>query len=142
MRRLSNLGDNIKLDIGCGEFKIDGFVSMDWQDFGQEIVWDINHGIPLPNDSVSELHTSHFIEHIEVKDIINLILEIVRVCKNGAKVTLIAPHADTLEAYYICHYSLWNEQRIEGICKEIKQMELIKTYKEGINFIANIIIKK
>jgi len=143
MRRLINTTDNIKLDIGCGKFKKEGFIGMDKREFEQEVLWDINHGIPFPNDSVSEIYSSHFVEHLREDEIKNFVLEMMRVCKNDAKIQLICPHADAEEAYYICHYTRWNKQRIEGICSEFrKTLNLIDTSIDGINFIMNLIIKK
>lgn len=142
MRRLPKIQDNIKLDIGCGAFKREGYTGMDWQDFGQEIIWNINEGIPLPNDSVEEVYSSHFIEHLKEDEIYNFIVEVRRVCKSGAKVQLIVPHADTQEAYYICHYTRWNELRMEGICSEFENIKLVDMSVEGIHFKTNIIINK
>ena len=143
MRKVDNFGDNIKLDIGCGKFKRNGFIGMDWQDFGQEIIWDINHGIPLPGNSVSEFYTSHFVEHLKEHEILNFIQEMMRVCKNGANVTIIVPHSGCEEAYYICHYTRWSEQRVRGICSEFKDTLIINTIKiEGINLITNLTINK
>ena len=143
MRRLISTQDNIKLDIGCGEFKRDGFVGMDKTDFNQEILWDINHGIPLPNDSVSELYSSHFIEHLREHEINNFVIEMMRVCKDKAVVQLICPHASTDEAYYICHYTRWDEQRVRGICMEFGgRISLIGMEVKGINFIIDLIINK
>ena len=143
MRRLTNITDNIKLDLGCGAFKREGFIGMDKREFEQEILWDINEGIPLMNETVSEIYSSHFVEHLREHEIYNFITEMMRVCKNDAKVQLICPHADVPEAYYIHHYTRWNEARIQGICSEFrKRLILVGTETEGINFIMNLIIKK
>lgn len=135
--------DNTKLDIGCGQNKIDGFIGMDKRDFGQEILWDINHGIPFPNDSISEIHSSHFVEHLKEHEINNFINELMRVCVNGAKIQISCPHSSVKEAYYICHYTRWDEQRIEGICSEFrKTLEIVDMEVKGINFITNLKINK
>lgn len=123
----------IKLDLGCGRNKIKDFTGLDQLEFGQEILWDATKGIPLPDNSVDELHSAHFIEHIAEKDIAVIFQEILRVCKNGALVTLFCPHSSVPEAYYVCHLSLWNEQRIEGICRELyeraSKFEIIENKK-------------
>ena len=106
-----------KLNLGCGKKKVEGFMGMDIVDYGQEIVWDIRNGIPLPNDSISEIYSTDFIEHLRNEDIDNLIHEIIRVCKNGATVQLRCPHSDTDEAYYSGHLSLWDRRRFCAICK-------------------------
>ena len=142
MRKLIPIELPCKLDIGCGHGKITGFVGMDHLDFGQEIVWDINNGIPLPDNSVSALHASHFMEHLENKELTNFFSEVIRVCPTGTKVTLIVPHADTIEAHYLCHYSLWDESKIAGIIKDSPNLELESTERDGIHFTMNIKVKK
>ncbi len=131
-----------KLDIGCGKNKISNFIGMDWEDFGQEIIWDIKYGIPLPNDSLTDIHSSHFIEHLHIEDLMLFFNEIVRVSKNGCKITFICPHKDCIEAHYVCHYTLWDENKIQGICKEFKNLELVSTSRNGINIIIQLKINK
>lgn len=142
MRRLSQLQFPIKLDIGCGKFKLDGFVGFDQLDFGQEIVWNINHGIPLPNDSVCEAYSSHTIEHLEVKELENFFSEVIRVCLPDTILTLKAPHSSDPKAHYLCHYSLWNEKVITGIVEDSPNLELIETHQESYHFVATLKIKK
>lgn len=142
MRKLANLQFPIQLDLGCGKNVIEGFVGMDKLDFGQEIVWDINHGIPLPDNSVSKLHSSHMLEHIRPEDLPNFFSEIVRVCVPDAWATIIVPHADTDEAHYLCHYSLWNESKMRGVVKDSPNIEIREMTRDGIHFISELIIKK
>ena len=73
MRRLPKLEGEIKLDIGCGKYKKNGYIGMDKREYNQEILWDINHGFPFPNDSVDEIYTSHTVEHLREHEIQNFI---------------------------------------------------------------------
>lgn len=142
MRRLPNLTFPIRLDLGCGHSKIDGFVGFDQLDFGQEIVWNFNQGIPLPDNSVEKLHSSHTLEHVRPEDLPNFFSEIVRICVPDAWVTIIVPHADTDEAHYLCHYSLWNESKMRGVVKDSPNIEIRDMSRDGIHFISELIIKK
>ncbi len=142
MRRLSALTFPIKLDLGCGQNKIDGHVGMDIREYKQEILWDINHGIPLPNSSVKELFTSHFFEHLSKAELPNAFSEIIRICLPGAPVKIIVPHADTIEADFLCHYTFWNEKMIAGIVMDSPNLELVSTSREGIHFTMNLTVKK
>lgn len=143
MRRLPvNLDLPINLDLGCGQNKIDLHVGMDQLDFKQEIVWDINHGIPLPNSSVKKIFSSHFFEHLTKKELPNAIYEMVRVCVPDAPITIIVPHADTIEAHFLCHYTYWNEAMIKGIVMDCPNLELLSTSREGIHFTMNLKVKK
>lgn len=142
MRRLPGLPFPVRLDLGCGKNKIDNFVGMDELDFGQEIVWDATEGIPLPNDSVEALHSSHFFEHIRWEDVQTVLDDIVRVCKNGSRLTIIVPHSETKEAHYLCHRSLWNERVAEGIVADHPNLSLESTGRNGIHFTMQIIVDK
>lgn len=143
MRKLPQLNLPVKLDLGCGQNKLSDHTGMDFQDYGQEILWDINHGIPLPNNSVSKFYSSHFFEHLKKEELPNVFLEIHRVCINDAPVTIIVPHADTHQAHYLCHYTYWNEQMIKGIIEDsFGRIELLSTSRESINFIMNMKVKK
>jgi predicted SAM-dependent methyltransferase len=101
-----------KLEIGCGERKQKGFVGIDLRDCGQEIVWDVREGIPLPDGSVDEIISSHTIEHFSDDEVREVFKEIYRVLKNGGTTYHILPHVDDPRAYYFDHKTFWNEDRI------------------------------
>lgn len=142
MRRLPALTFPIKLDIGCGKGKIDEHIGFDVLDFGQEIVWNINDGIPLPDNSVSAIFTSHFVEHLKIDELANFFSEVVRVAINEAPFEIWCPHSDTIQAHYLCHYSFWDEDAIKGIVEDCPNLELLETRREGYHFIAKLKIKK
>ena len=142
MRRIPHFNFPIKIDLGCGKNKIDGHVGVDRDDFGQEVVWDATHGLPFPNDSVDGFHSSHFFEHIRWEDLAYLLSEIIRVCKGGTRITIVVPHAETKEAYYLCHYSRWNEQVVEGIVADSPNLEFETSGRRGINFDFTLIVRK
>lgn len=142
MRRLPAFTFPIKLDLGCGKGKIDGYVGLDCNDYGQEIVWDANQGIPLPNDSVDAFHSSHFLEHIRWEEMSNLLSEIVRVCKHGTPLQIIVPHGDTKEAFYLCHYTRWNEQVVHGIVADQPNLKLVALGRRDIHFDITLSVHK
>lgn len=116
----------LKLDIGCGKNKKEGFIGVDIIDFeGVDLVADLGqkqwrfesvpadlrvrvdfvpaerssspHGFYfLPNDSVSEVHCSHFIEHLtnlnDRWERVNFFNELYRILKPGATAQLFFPH--------------------------------------------------
>jgi len=91
------LRNGIKLNLGCGVVKMGGFINLDKADVGQEILWDLEEGIPLPDDSVVEVYAKQTLEHIH--DIIFVMNEIWRVCKDGAMVYITVPHSETPQAW-------------------------------------------
>lgn len=82
----------MKIDIGCGKNCQEGFEGIDALDFGQKHVHDIREGIPFEDNSVEEVHCSHFIEHLTWPERVNFINELYRVMQDGSKCTLILPH--------------------------------------------------
>lgn len=138
MSRVPHLKFPIKIDIGCGMNKIDEHIGIDILDYDQEIVWDVRCGLPLPDNSVELVHSSHFFEHLTWEEVVKLFPEIVRVCSYGAIVTIIVPHNKTKEAFDVCHKSFWSKRMIEGICFSSKRLKLVSTKISGINLIITI----
>jgi len=121
------------LDLGCG--KNPRGTGADILDFGQEIVWDLTKGIPLPDNSVKSIVSSHFLEHLTVPQIDDIVREMIRLCKNGAEIEVRLPHADSDEAMFLPHYTLWNEQRVRGIAlgyEYSNTLETIETSRNGM----------
>lgn len=94
-------GVPLKIDIGCGKNKKDGFRGMDRIPFpGVDYVFDVGkERWPFINDEISEAHTSHFVEHLTSIERIHFCNELYRTLKTGAKCTLIVPHWSSCRAY-------------------------------------------
>lgn len=118
----------MRLDLGCGKNKKEGFFGVDIIHFeGVDVVCDlrrnwyvekeadlINMQVPLfetgngdsvgeaylfRDNSVDELHCSHFVEHLKAQERITFMNECHRVLVPGGKLTLIAPHWASCRAY-------------------------------------------
>lgn len=119
----------LKLDLGCGKNKREGFIGVDSRSFeGVDVVCDLsaktwtvakeddlrNKSVPLfasndgdevgeayifHDESVDEVHCSHFVEHLTATGRINFVNEIYRVLRKGGKATLITPHWASCRAY-------------------------------------------
>ena len=123
----------IKIDLGCGGNKHEGCFGIDWsrENSDADIIADLNNGIPLLDNTVDEVFTSHFLEHIG--DLIGMMKEIHRVCKNGARVHIWVPHGLNrmgIEGPEHKHYFAWCtldhfcfgiESRIPRLFKMIKK---------------------
>jgi predicted SAM-dependent methyltransferase len=71
----------IKLELGSGNIKgEDGWTTVDID--GADINWDLKRGIPLPNDSVDKIYSSHLLEHIPYEQLIILL----KLCRSVLKV--------------------------------------------------------
>lgn len=103
-----------KINLGCGWKPVKGTIGIDYKSCGQDMIWDIAGGIPFPDDSVSEVHMNHFIEHFTLVDLANVFWEIYRVCMNGALIYIHVPHDTGEQAYHPGHSTFWNETVMEG----------------------------
>lgn len=86
----------MRLNLGCGFNKRDGFHNVDkFEDCSPDEVVDLEQfPWPWPNDSVDEIFLTHVLEHLGATSDVyfNVIREMYRVCRDGAKVTITVPH--------------------------------------------------
>jgi hypothetical protein len=90
----------IKLDLGCGKNKKEGFLGVDQRKFpGVDVVTDLNGKWPWKDGTVEEISASHIIEHFTGKQRVHIFNEMYRVLREGATVTIITPHWNSNRAY-------------------------------------------
>lgn len=108
----------MKLDLGCGKNKREGFIGVDTMAFdGVDIVLNLAEKMQIANsfdpllphtvwkpwpwekESVEEVHCSHFLEHLTNAERVHFYNELYRVMKTGAKCQLIVPHWSSGRAY-------------------------------------------
>lgn len=117
--KLQKAPEVIKLDLGCGKNKKDGFTGVDSIKFDNvDMVVNLverepfkggnfyeawNNPVfkpwPWENESVDEVHCSHFVEHLDAKERINFVNELYRILRTGGKATVITPHWSSNRAY-------------------------------------------
>lgn len=90
----------VKLNLGSGPSKMDGFLSVDSISFpGIDVVTDLTKKFPWENNSVEEIHASHVVEHFDAMERVHFINEVHRVLIPGGKATIITPHWASCRAY-------------------------------------------
>jgi hypothetical protein len=90
----------VKLDFGCGKNKQPGFIGVDSLAFeGVDIVADLRQPWQWADDSVDEVHSSHFVEHLTNPERVHFWNELGRVLKKGATARIITPHWSNACAY-------------------------------------------
>jgi hypothetical protein len=88
-----------RIDIGCGKVPKEGFIGIDAINFGQKHVLDVRKGLPFKANSVDEVHSSHFVEHLTGEERIGFFNELHRVMKNGATAHIVTPNWSHACAY-------------------------------------------
>ena len=92
--------DSILLELGSGPKKgSNGWITVDLS--GADICHDLRKGIPLPNESVDRIYTSHMFEHIPYKDLVFFIKECYRVLKRGGELSVCVPNAGLYIKAYV-----------------------------------------
>lgn len=91
----------MKLDLGCGKNKQEGFHGVDSIAFdGVDTVMDVRvTPWPWEDNSVDEVHSSHFLEHLTGPERVEFFNELYRVIKPGAQARFITPHWSHERAY-------------------------------------------
>lgn len=90
----------VKLDIGCGKNKREGFIGIDQYDMeGVDVVMDVRKTWGYADNSVDEVVCSHFVEHLTSNERVHFYNELYRVLKPKAKATIITPHWASNRAY-------------------------------------------
>jgi SAM-dependent methyltransferase len=103
--RKGSAAEPLKIDIGCGKNKREGFKGLDRREFpGVDIVHDVTkYPWPFKTSSVDEVHCSHFLEHLDHNSNnparVRFMNELYRVLKPGGKATIITPHWCSNRAY-------------------------------------------
>ncbi len=100
MKNLNKSSKSRKLNIGCGRDYKFGYINIDIDpSVKPDIVRDIEKGLPFDDNSVDEIYCSHTLEHIH--DLLFVLREFYRVCKNKAKITIIVPLMDASDMTHV-----------------------------------------
>ncbi|HJN62443.1 MAG TPA: class I SAM-dependent methyltransferase [Candidatus Parcubacteria bacterium] len=78
----------VKLDIGCGKNKKEGFIGIDIDPNSDADIVTSALNLPFENSSVDEISSSHLVEHFPPAKLQKFFDEIYRVLKPGAKAGL------------------------------------------------------
>jgi predicted SAM-dependent methyltransferase len=129
-RKIPKYTEPIRINLGCGEKEGD-YIGIDIRDCGQKMIWDIKDGLPFPDESVDEIYSCHFLEHLDDEETIDLLVEVARVLKKGGKFENRLPHQQHPTAFYIGHKTFWNEARIESLPRVLQIIGKFKILRNG-----------
>ena len=122
-----------KINLGGGNTKMEGYINIDILNFKEvDIVHDLSKGIPIEENSVDEIFSSHFLEHVE--DMIFVMKEIYRVCKPGAIIKIKVPYFSSIGAFKDpTHKSFYTNKTFDYFDK-LKTGVSIPNYELEVNF--------
>jgi len=123
----------MKIELGGGvKPRGEGFVNYDVLPCA-DVVCDLSEGIPLDDDSVDEVYSSHCLEHIP--DPMAVLREICRVCKVGGTTEIRVPHANSQLAMVWDHKHVFSEVAVMNFDEHFphefwtgpKRLKLVRT---------------
>ena len=114
------------VNLGCGTIYINKshWINLDFNSESKSVIKaNLIKKIPLKNNSVDFVYSSHFIEHLENEDLNDLLNEIFRVLKPGGIFRVSTPNFEYLVKEYIC---LKKEKEMnDEIKNKIKYLKLL-----------------
>jgi SAM-dependent methyltransferase len=125
----------IKLDLGCGKYKKrEGFIGVDIADLPTvDLKFDLEKPIPIEDNAVDEIYSGRCLEHI--KNLEGLLGEIVRICKNGARVEFHLPYWTRFSSIpKIWHHHYFNSNSFDEFFGSSDPMGELLGYYSKIRF--------
>lgn len=85
----------MKLNLGCGYNKVEGFTNVDWDpNCSPDVLANLEEVLPFDSHTVEEIRLFHVLEHLgpDAKTYLNIWKELYRVLKDGGIVNIVVPH--------------------------------------------------
>lgn len=90
----------LKLNLGAGKSRIEGYLSVDSIPFeGLDVVTDLRKQWPWEDNTVSNIQMSHVLEHFTGDERVHIVNEMYRVLSPGGQAYIIVPHWASQRAY-------------------------------------------
>jgi len=87
-----------RLHLGCGTDHRSGYVNFDLVlAIRPDVVGDLEAALPFRDGAFDEVLALHVVEHVE--RFMELVAELGRVCRPGARITIVVPHLSFFGAY-------------------------------------------
>ena len=93
LRRRRELGGPLRLHIGCGAQRLDGWINIDLKKLPEvDVVHDVRRGLPF--SGVRGVFAEHFLEHLEVDAALDFLLAVHRALAPAGRLRLSTPNLD------------------------------------------------
>ena len=135
----------LNLNVGCGSYEIDGFVSVDFfsdhyygkdtNRFKNKVNYDMRND-PLPYDGniVDNIYCSHVIEHIETEYVERFFEEAFRVLKVGGTLRVVCPDAEFLyrETLRGTEFFAWHPKYVQSEDAQKCFIDAVATHRNSL----------
>lgn len=136
-----------RVDLACGQSKKAGFIGIDRAEApGVDIVHDLTvYPWPFADNSVDELHSSHYVEHIPMVELFHggkskdaffaFFDECYRILKPGGTMLVICPHLQNVRAFQDpTHRRFIPAESFVYLNKEWRDVNRLNHYNVDCNF--------
>jgi len=114
-----------RLNLGSGRKRYSGYINIDANPKSNpDIVRDLEKGLPFDDNSIDEIYSEHFLEHVNPDELHFVMYEIWRVLKPGCFASIIVPigigwrnspeHKTHFEENSWIFFTDWNRQEDTG----------------------------
>jgi len=148
---IAERNNTININVGCGEYEIDGFVSVDYYSksyYGSKkfdrVNYDMrNDNLPYEDNTLDTIYCSHVIEHVETEYVIKFISESFRTLKKKGVLRLVCPDAKYLynkllnNPEYFSWHKLYKSKN-DGVLCFVNLIAEPKTYQANFGLNKNI----
>jgi predicted SAM-dependent methyltransferase len=101
IKNIINEKNEINLEVGAGDKKGEkNWITIDISN-QCDIFWDLRKGIPFPNESITKIYSSHFMEHLSFKEAQIFLDECLRVLVKGGIFSICVPNAKIYAKAYL-----------------------------------------
>lgn len=136
LEKIKSGKEKIILELGCGNLRtIEHSITLDMVDLPTvDIICNLNEGFPfIPDDSVDEIHSSHFMEHID--DFGAMLKEIHRILKHGGMSKITVPHFSNPYFYSdYTHRNFFGLYSLSYFSKTLYFKRRVPTFYNDIDF--------
>lgn len=107
----------MRLDIGCGIYKREGFTGVDVDPSVNPDICSPMWYIPLADNTVDEIYSSHALEHVTKFQVVPTLLEWKRLLKPGGQAVIQVPDLEWCCRAWLSHPQTdWWMDTIFGMC--------------------------
>ncbi len=120
----------MKLNLGCGDFIMNGFVNIDVYDGeGVDLVCNVLK-LPYKDNSIDEIYAGHVIEHLTMEEAGKGLKEWLRVLKPGCHIGIVVPEKNLTPKHMVIgikvpnepyreHNSYWDNEMLKKEAKKV-----------------------